>query len=76
MRVARTLTIEERAGRNTLLLIVPMSSAGYPLIGLVATIARLRFAGRGRVTRILRTQEAKGHFYLRRLAAFLFCVDK
>ena len=56
--------VEERAGRNTLLLIVRMSSGRLSLDRVVATIARFRFTGTGRLTRTLRCRMQKGTFLL------------
>ena len=59
--------IEERVGRTTFFSSSTMSSAGYSLIGLVATRAHLRFTG----TRKITCASEK----LRRKATFLLCQE-
>ena len=49
--------------------------AGYSLIGLLASIARLRFTGTRRLTCTPPRPREKGHFYFAGKGTFLLCLD-
>jgi hypothetical protein len=61
---------------HALLIVRDEFRTGYSLIGLLASIARLRFTGTRRLTCTLRGSRRRGHFYFARKGTFLLCLDK
>jgi hypothetical protein len=65
----------EARRKETRLLIVATSSGRLFLNGLLASIARLRFAGTCNLTCNFTSPGKRGHFYFASEATFLLCLD-
>src|ERR1700722_15879624 len=66
----------KRAGRKHAYPSSRRVPAGYSSIGLLASIARLRFTGTRNLTCSFTSLGKRGHFYFASEGTFLFCLDR